>query len=63
MLERLGNTSGALPFYAIFPANNPNKPILLDGVFTRPKGIIDALKKAGPSRGVGKKKGDGVAGL
>jgi len=51
MLERLGNTGGALPFYAIFPADNPNKPILLDGLLTSPKRIIEALKKAGPSRG------------
>ncbi len=63
MLERLGNTSGALPFYAIFPADNPNKPILLDGLFTGPKRIIEALKKAGPSRGVAKKQEDGVTGI
>lgn len=63
MLERLGNTSGALPFYAIFPADKPNRPILLHGAFLSPKGIIEALKKAGPSRGVAKKVGDGVAGI
>jgi len=63
MLERLGNTSGALPFYAIFPADSPNKPILLHGAFISPKPIIDALKKAGPSRGVAEKGGDGVAGF
>jgi hypothetical protein len=63
MLVRLGNTGGALPFYAVFPADNPNKPILLDGLLTSPKRIIDALKKAGPSRGVAKNKGDGVAGI
>ena len=51
MLERLGNTGGALPFYAIFPAGDPNKPILLDGLFTSPKRIIEALRRAGPSRG------------
>lgn len=61
MLERLGNTSAALPFYAIFPAENPNKPILRDGVFLSPKRIIEALKKAGPSRRVANKKGDGNA--
>jgi hypothetical protein len=63
MLVRLGNTGGAPPFYAVFPADNPNKPILLDGLLTSPKRIIDALNKAGPSRGVAKKKGDGVAGI
>ena len=49
LLRQLGNKSGSIPFYAIFPAGNPNKPILLDGVFTSPQPIIDALKKAGPS--------------
>ena len=52
LLELLGNKGGSIPFYAIFPAGNPNKPILLDGVFTSPKPIVDALKKAGPSKGV-----------
>ena len=30
-LRRLGNKAGSIPFYAIFPAGNPNQPILLDG--------------------------------
>lgn len=51
LLEKLGNPSRLIPFYAIFPADNPNQPILLDGLFTSPKPIIAALKKAGPSRG------------
>ena len=51
MLELLGNKGGAIPFYAIFPARNPNQPITLDGVFTSPQPILDALKKAGPSKG------------
>jgi len=48
----LGNKSGSIPFYAIFPAQNPNEPILLDGVFSSPKPFIEALKRAGPSTGV-----------
>ncbi len=52
LLELLGNKGGAIPFYAIFPAGNPNKPILLDGVFTSPKPILDALEKAAVSKGV-----------
>jgi hypothetical protein len=55
MLVRLGNTGGALPFYAIFPAENANRPILRDGVFLSPKRIIEALKEAGPSRGAATK--------
>ena len=46
LLEQLGNKSGAIPFIAIFPAGSPNKPILLDGVFTSPKPFLEALEKA-----------------
>ena len=46
LLEQLGNKSGSIPFYAIFPAGNPNKPILLDGVFTSPKPFLEAFEKA-----------------
>ena len=45
-LRRLGNKSGSIPFYAIFPGGDPNKPILLDGLLTSPKPIIEAMKKA-----------------
>ena len=55
MLQLLGNEAGAIPFYAIFPAGDPNKPITLDGVFVSPKPIIEALQKAGPSRGTEKR--------
>ena len=50
LLVRLGNKNQQIPFIAIFPAGNPNKPILLDGVFVSPKPIIEALRQAGPSR-------------
>jgi len=46
LLEQLGNKSGAIPFYAIFPAGRPNKPILLDDVFTSPKPILEAFERA-----------------
>ncbi len=46
LLAQLGNKSGSIPFYAVFPANNPNKPILLDGVFTSPKPFLNAFEKA-----------------
>jgi thiol:disulfide interchange protein len=49
LLTKLGNHSRLIPYYAIFPAGNPNQPILLDGLITSPKPIIEALKKAGPS--------------
>jgi len=49
LLRKLGNTSGAIPFYAIFPAGRPNEPILFDGPITQSQ-IIKALEKAGSSK-------------
>jgi hypothetical protein len=51
LLLRLGNKNKQIPFIAIFPAGDPNRPILLDGVLTSPQPVIEALKRAGPSRG------------
>lgn len=51
LMEKLGNKGGAIPFYAVFPSDNPNRPLTLDGVFASPEPILDLLKKAGPSRG------------
>lgn len=50
LLRLLGNPKGTLPFYAIFPADNPNKPIIFaDGIVTQSQ-ILEALEKAGPSK-------------
>jgi thiol:disulfide interchange protein len=49
LLELLGNKGKTLPFVAIFPAENPNKPILLDGLITQ-RQILKALRRAGPSQ-------------
>ena len=50
LLEQLGNKSGSIPFYAIFPAGSPNKPILLGaGPHTSPKPFLEAFEKAGVS--------------
>jgi len=46
LLEQLGNKSRSIPFYAIFPANNPNKPILIDGLIASPAQIIAKFKSA-----------------
>jgi hypothetical protein len=48
LLRKLGNESGSIPFYAIFPGGGPasQKIITLDGVYTSPTPIIDALKQA-----------------
>ena len=49
LLKQLGNQVKAIPFYAIFPANNPNKPILLDSFVTKGQ-LMDAIKHAGPTK-------------
>ncbi len=49
LLTALGNTGGAIPFYAIFPADDPNSPITFDGILTN-AGVIEKLKQAGPSK-------------
>ncbi|MCC7084002.1 MAG: thioredoxin family protein [Pirellulales bacterium] len=41
--------AGAVPVLAIFPASNPNDPIVFRGGYTQ-QILIDALEKAGPSR-------------
>lgn len=48
LLRAMGNASAQIPFCAIFPADDPNRPILLDGILTQDK-VLAALQKAGPS--------------
>ncbi len=45
-LESLGSRS--IPLLAIFPANSPDKPIILRDLVTKQR-VLDALKQAGPS--------------
>jgi thiol:disulfide interchange protein DsbD len=45
-LERF-NRSG-VPMYVVYPANQPDKPILLDELLTK-SSVINALNRAGPS--------------
>lgn len=47
MLEILGGKQ--VPVVAIFPADDPNRPIVLRGGYTQ-RTLLDALEKAGPSR-------------
>jgi thiol:disulfide interchange protein DsbD len=49
MLEILG--SRQVPVVAIFPAGNPNEPIVLRGGYKQST-LLEAIKKAGPSAGV-----------
>ena len=46
LLVKLGNKSKAIPFYAIFPGNDPTHPIVLDGLLTSPAPLVAALKEA-----------------
>ena len=48
MLEVLG--SKQVPIVAIFPAGRPNEPIVFGGGYTQQM-ILDALQRAGPSKG------------
>ncbi len=50
LMDELGNTGHGIPFLVIFPANG-GPPITFDGPITQ-QTVLDALKKAGPSRSV-----------
>jgi thiol:disulfide interchange protein len=49
LLLRLGNKQRTIPYVAIFPADNPNEPIVLDGLLTQGQ-LNKALEQAGPSK-------------
>ncbi len=48
LLARLGNPAGSLPYYAVFPARDPQRPIVFDGVITASQ-VVQVLRQAGPS--------------
>jgi thiol:disulfide interchange protein DsbD len=48
LLKRLNNDGKAIPCLAIFPADNPNQPIVLNGPVTQGD-VTKALEQAGPS--------------
>jgi thiol:disulfide interchange protein len=47
--------AGAIPVLAIFPADDPNNPIIFRGLYTQST-LLAALEKAGPSRSVAQMK-------
>lgn len=51
MLESLASNS--IPVFAVFPAGQPDKPIVLHGILTEQK-VLDAIEQAGPSKSAGK---------
>jgi thiol:disulfide interchange protein len=46
-LEELGSRS--IPFYAIFPGERPDEPIVLRDLITKGQ-VLERLREAGPSR-------------
>ena len=48
-LEALG--SKQLPLIAVFPANDPYKPIVITGFYTQ-KQLVDAIEQAGESASI-----------
>jgi thiol:disulfide interchange protein len=56
LLVELGNLGRGIPYYAIFPADG-GAPITFDGLVTQ-QTILDALERAGPSRGYPKQDAD-----
>ena len=44
LLRKLGNSAASIPFYAYFPADDPNNPILLDGVLTSSEPFLEAFR-------------------
>ncbi len=49
LLQQLGNHAGSIPFYAVFPARNPTRPIVFGGLITAQQ-VVEALRAAGPSQ-------------
>ncbi len=58
MLARLG--SKQIPVLAIFPADNPQRPIVLRGGYTKGT-LLEKLDQAGPSQQVAQAEGEETA--
>ena len=43
LLRQLGNNSASIPYYAVFPDDNPTKPITLEGIFSSSAAFVSAL--------------------
>jgi suppressor for copper-sensitivity B len=46
LLRKLGNSSASIPFYAVFPAMSPSKPIVMDGLYSSPDAFIKNFRSA-----------------
>lgn len=49
LLRELGNKTAAIPFVAVFPADDPTHPIVQDGLLTQSR-LLEMLEQAGPSK-------------
>jgi suppressor for copper-sensitivity B len=49
LLRELGNASGGIPFYAIFPGNGGAPITFGDGLITQGQ-VLERLQEAGPSK-------------
>lgn len=49
MLDKLVGTPSQIPVLAIYPADNPNRPIVLTGIYSQDM-VLQELGKAGPSK-------------
>ncbi len=49
LLRQLGNQSASIPFYAVFPKDDPGSPITLDGILSSSAPIIESLVSQGSS--------------
>lgn len=47
LLITLGNKTKQIPFYAIFPAGEANKPVVMYGLHAGPGAFIEKLKQVG----------------
>jgi len=48
LLKELGNMSGNIPFYAVFPAGGGDPIVYREGLLTQGK-VLEMLEQAGPS--------------
>lgn len=48
LLRKLGNSAASIPFYAVFHPETPSQPIVLDGIFTSPQPLVDAVQQSAP---------------
>lgn len=46
LLRKLGNSSASIPYYAVFPAGQPSKPIVMDGLYSSPDVFVKNIQSA-----------------